>query len=450
MSAASDHAADTGPDPRREPIPWASLVAILAAIGVTGAALGLTSPLFGILMNDMGISGQIIGLNTMMPAIATVVATPVAPLLIRRMGFVPFILTCLLATAALLFAYKQWENIWVWFVLRFLLGATLAGVFVATEVWINLLAPEHRRGRILGIYGTALSAGFVVGVGLLSLMGSEGWPPFIAAIALLLAASVTLAPARGKDPKIAAHDRPPLLPFLVAAPTAMMGGFTFGAAEMGYLNLLPVYGARVGLSEGMATGLLFWVVVGNLVWQIPVGMLADRIDRRLVSLACAVVALIGVCVTPLLLSELFALNLVQFIVGGAVVGLYTMSLVLLGERFRGGALAASQTAFVMFYGLGSMVGPPFTGGAMDWWDPHGLMAALAVLLGAYVLIAGWRAIVARRRPLDPAAGERLTGEASILGAAPVPMPPLALEDIREDDGAREEKSAENPPKEGPD
>uniref|UniRef100_UPI0013D393F4 MFS transporter n=1 Tax=Klebsiella pneumoniae TaxID=573 RepID=UPI0013D393F4 len=55
------------------------------------------------------------------------------------------------------------EPLWAWFPLRFVFGASLAVLFVLSEYWINAVAPEARRGLVLGIYATALSLGFAAG-----------------------------------------------------------------------------------------------------------------------------------------------------------------------------------------------------------------------------------------------------------------------------------------------
>ena len=46
-------------------------------------------------------------------------------------------------------------------------------------------------------------------------------------------------------------------------------------------------------------------------------------------------------------------------------GLYTLSLALIGERFRGADLTQANTAFVMTFQLGAIVGPPYAGAIMQ-------------------------------------------------------------------------------------
>ncbi len=74
------------------------------------------------------------------------------------------------------------------------------------------------------------------------------------------------------------------------------------------------------------------------------------------------------------------------VLGGLVAGLYTVGLAHLGSRFRGADLAQANAAFVVFYSIGLIVGPPLGGAGMDLWPPHGLPATLAVMFLIYVAV----------------------------------------------------------------
>ena len=71
--------------------------------------------------------------------------------------------------------------------------------------------------------------------------------------------------------------------------------------------------------------------------------------------------------------------LVIFVWGGAYYAIYTLSLVRLGERFRGAALIAGNAAFAAMWGAGGLVGTPTIGAAMQHWGPIGLSIVIASL-----------------------------------------------------------------------
>ena len=82
-------------------------------------------------------------------------------------------------------------------------------------------------------------------------------------------------------------------------PTATAAVLVFGAVETGGFALFPVYGNRIGYSEADAALLLSMIGLGNVILQIPIGFLSDRIgDRRILLIACAIVGLAGMLALP--------------------------------------------------------------------------------------------------------------------------------------------------------
>ncbi len=364
-----------------------SLIAIIATICVAGAGFGLATPLLSLMLSRDGHAGATIGIFAALPALSTLLFAAFVPAIMRRIGTVGALGLFFAAMIATLMLFMLSDSLWVWFVLRFVLGLAFTGLFVATEIWINLIADDKTRGQTLGIYAAALSGGFAVGAGLLALVGEQGWLGVILAGGVLALAIIPLIVARDLAPEAPPADgMPAVLPYLTAAPAAMMAAFVFGAVEMGILNLLPVYGERAGLLPAAAAIMLMAAAAGNVVCQIPLGMLADRIDRQAVLLGCAIVGTLAAVVIPLTLNMPWLLYPTLFIFGGIIVGLYTIGLTRMGERFQGGQIAGANAAFITMYGAGALVGPPLSGVAMDLWDPTGLMMVLGAFCGTYALL----------------------------------------------------------------
>ena len=71
------------------------------------------------------------------------------------------------------------------------------------------------------------------------------------------------------------------LRYIWLVPTATAAVLVFGAVETGGFALFPVYGNRIGYSEADAALLLTMIGLGNVILQIPLGIISDRIrDRR--------------------------------------------------------------------------------------------------------------------------------------------------------------------------
>ena len=94
-----------------------------------------------------------------------------------------------------------------------------------------------------------------------------------------------------------------MLSFLLAAPTATLAALVFGAVETGGFALLALYGLRLGFEPETAAYLLTAVALGNVALQIPIGLLSDRIDRRLVLLASGLSGLAGAALLPVVAAN---------------------------------------------------------------------------------------------------------------------------------------------------
>lgn len=366
------------------------IISAIASLTAVAMGLGASLPLLALALERQGVSPLMIGVSSAFPAIGGLLITPLFPWLLRRFDARWLLLASVWISVACLLSYYLIPNIWVWFPIRFVNGAVLVILFVVSETTINQLADDETRGRLMGIYSTVLAVGFATGPIVLVLAGSEGFTPYAIIAFLVGLASIPISLAGPAVQQVSAHGQSRgVLAFLLIAPTATFAAFTFGALEQGTMTLMPVYGIRVGLTEQMAALVLSAFAAGNIFSQIPLGLLADRMDRRLVLMMCATVGAFTVALLPLVQGTVFVMPTI-FVFGGTTTGLYTVGLTLLGQRFRGGDLATANAAFIMMYNFGGLAGPALGGGAMELVPPHGLPLAFAAMALTYAGVAGWR------------------------------------------------------------
>jgi MFS family permease len=361
-----------------------ALAAAIATIALAGTGLSLTLPLLSLRMEDAGHSARFIGINTAVGGLATVLGAGFVPALARRIGSSALLLSALAIGAASLIAF-QYTPIWAWFGVRVAFGWSITVLFVLSEYWINAIAPPQRRGLIMGIYATILSLGFATGPAILRVVGTDGLAPFACGAALFAVAALPVGFAGAAAPSIAGKPRIGVLGFLRGAPAATLAAFTFGAVETAAFALFPVYGTKVGLPKETAALMISALALGNVLFQIPLGLLSDRVDRRRLLIVCAAIGLAGALALPAAAgADPLALFAVLLLWGGIVAGFYTVGLALLGARYSGAELASANAAFIILYSVGSLVGPPVAGFGMDLSDPHGLAWTLALFFAFYL------------------------------------------------------------------
>ncbi|MEW9523160.1 MFS transporter [Agrobacterium tumefaciens] len=372
-------------------IHWPSLIAAISAISAVGVAIGLGLPLLSIILEKRGISSTMIGVNSAMAGVAAMMAASVTSKIAHDFGVARTMLLAVLISALSALGFYFAEAFWMWFPLRIVFHGATTTLFILSEYWINMTAPPKKRGMVLGIYATGLAVGFAVGPLLFSVVGSEGILPFLVGAAIILLAAIPIFMARGESPELDERPNHHFVRYVWLVPMASAAAFVFGSVQAGGLSLFPIYATREGFNESQAALLLTVMGIGNMVFQIPIGLLSDRMKDRRTMLA--LMAFAGVCGTlalPVLVESWLLVAALLLFWGGLVSGMYTVGLTHLGSRLKGADLVAANAAFIFCYAMGTIAGPQAVGISMDAAGTDGFAWALAVFFGLYVVLYGFR------------------------------------------------------------
>ena len=354
------------------------VLAAITSVGIFCIAMGLSYPLLSLILEEMGVSASMIGLNTSMTPLGMILSSPFVPRLARRYGSWFLTVACFCITAVMLFLLAVVRDLIFWFPLRFILGIAINLIFIISEYWINQLAIPKIRGRIIGIYATVAAAGFALGPMILIVSSTHGWMPFILGISVILVALPILIQAKEHLPEFDSEESSSVLLFLSFAPLLLFSVASAALFEQVTLSLLPIYGLRHGLSDSATSLVLGTLIVGNVFLLIPIGWLADLISRRVLLIILSFTAVSGSMLLPILIGGSMLLWPMLLIWGAVAYGTYTVSLVELGDRFSGAALVAGCAAFSMMCGIGGPLGSPIAGIAMDFLGQEGLTATLGL------------------------------------------------------------------------
>jgi MFS family permease len=363
------------------------LAAAISCISIVGVGLSLVIPLLAIRLEAAGYPARTNGLHIAVTGLATLIGAPMTPWLSRALGVRTLLFLSLALGGASLLGFAFCANTEIWLAIRAPFGFSLTVIFVVSEYWISAAAPPRQRGMVMGVYATVLALGFAAGPALLSLTGAEGVLPFLVAAGLVGVAAIPVALAGEEGAvKMAGGPRPKLGKIFAAAPLALAAALLFGALETGLNGLLPIFGLRSGFTPAWSTFQLTIVALGNVVFPIPIGIIADRTRKiRLLGLF-AVCGLIGALSLPALAANRPVYALALFVWGGIVGGIYPVGLALLAEKFQGARLGAANAAYIMMYALGMIIGPPALGLGLDLASPRGLFDALALFFVAYLAL----------------------------------------------------------------
>ncbi|TBC73119.1 MFS transporter [Rhizobium beringeri] len=364
---------------RADRIPWAAMAGIIATVTVFAVAQGLTYPLLSFILERQGTTSGLIGLSAAMTPLGFILSAPFIPALSRCVGGARLAILCSILAALTLITIAWMQEIWAWMPLRFLLGFFANPLYVISETWLISITPAPRRGRIMGLYSSIVSGGFAIGPLSLGLAGTEGWPPFMIGItAFVLCGLIVLAVAPRLPEMPNQGEATSVGGFFALAPLLLFAVFTAAAFEQILLSLFAVYGSAFGSAEGRIASLITCFIAGNAVLQILLGRVAERFGSTRTMLFCILACLAGCLLLPSVFTTWLIWPLL-FVWGGVSFGIYTLSLIQLGERFTGQALIAGNAAFALVWGIGGIGGSPATGLAMQLIGHQGLPFSLGLL-----------------------------------------------------------------------
>ncbi|MDB5526769.1 MAG: putative MFS-type transporter ycaD [Rhizobium sp.] len=363
---------------------WAAIAVVIFGATAFSISQGLTYPLISLILTARDVPPGIIGLNGACfaagLALATLLVGPITTVLRGHR----LIVAGLLGVSVSLAILASSDALWVWFVARFILGFCASIIFMISEAWLNTACPDHLRGRVSGLYGAGICAGFAAGPMAIPLFGTDDGFAFALLavyIAFVAFASIIICRKATTEPEAATSGM--FLQFVFRAPMLVCMVLAFGFADIAAISGMPIYFTELGYSPAFAAMSVTMMALPTAIAQPLVGYLLDKVSRPLIAVITALVAGLGFLIVPLLESE--TALLVNFaIIGSASVALYTTALTLLGERYSGGMLVAGSAAFALAYSVGSAGGSTTFGVAMQAFSP----AAAPLTVGCVTLAFG--------------------------------------------------------------
>ena len=264
---------------------------------------------------------------------------------------------------------------------RLVLGAGEGTVFTAGSAWIVDLAPEDRRGRVIGLYGLAVWSGLSVGplIGEL-LLHASGYTLvwlFAGAAPLVGAAIALRIPDPYRPHPSLESEHQPLIAREAVRPGAALALGSIGYACVAAFVVLHLDARGIGHGAAVFGAFATMVVLTRLV----AGDLPDRVGPARVATGAALVEGVG------LVTIGVAQSLPVAIVGALAMGtafslLYPSLSLIVVERIPETRRGAALGTFTAFFDAGVGIGAPLAGLAAALTDYEGaflLSAAIAVV-----------------------------------------------------------------------
>lgn len=368
----------------RQLFPVSALLLGSACLLFAGGINGLILPIRGGIEGFTALSLGLLGTGW---AVGYVLGCMFTSSLVSRVGHVRAFSALAALAAISVLASAIFVNPAPWIVLRGVCGFCFAGAAMIVESWLADKSPADTRGRVFGIYTMVNLVASTAGQLMLMVGDPAGFALFAAAGIFYALSLVPTAVSTSSNPDALVQVRLDLPGLWRNSPVAVFAVFFVGVSNASFGAMAPVFADRIGLGLNTIAVFASVPILTGAIVQIPVGILSDRMDRRIVLVGIALVALCADLGFFFLQPTGAWPNLVlAAFLGGAIFAMYPVIVAHANDHAgEGGAIRVSGGLLLVF-GLGSIIGPLSAGWGMMQYAPRALFV---VTLASHVLIVGF-------------------------------------------------------------
>jgi MFS family permease len=372
----------------------AAVGSLILGISLIQLANGYIGTLIGIRLATAHVDPMVTGIITSAYFVGYAAGAILCNRLTQRTGHIRTFAACAALVAAAFLGHALYFDSVLWAVLRALVGFGCAGLFVATESWLNAKASAATRGTVFAIYMVATYATFAGGQFVLNLASPTEFTLFALAAILFCVALALVATTRAEQPLPVASSRLKVGELWAAAPVAVIGCFAGGLVSGSFYALVPVYAQSNGRSVLEISSYMAIAITGGLLMQIPIGKLSDSFDRRLVAgLVAFAFAGLALTIAPARPTPWFPA--VWLLLGGFMSVIYPVCVAHANDRMPAERAVAVSGRLILVSGVGSAIGPLLGAAAMSAFGIRGLFLFMAVVAALFALFALARGLSVR-------------------------------------------------------
>ena len=279
----------------------------------------------------------------------------------------------------------------VWIIMRSSTGFCFAGLYVVAESWLNGLASNTFRGRLLAMYNVVTIGAYGAGQLLVFNFDARTLTGFaFAAVVSSLAVIPVAMSEQAATPQVENNTHITMRELAKIVPTGAGTILLVGLAHGGMLGMAVIFATREGLSVGRVGILIAAINLGGMALTWPISSASDDIDRRIIgvlsSLAVIVLGLVMLTQTP----SSWATTALLFAIGGFSFPLYAVGGAYPHDWVSQEQMGAAASQLVTLYGFGAMIGPLVAAPFLDIIGTQGFAWSIITLHALILLFLIYR------------------------------------------------------------
>jgi MFS family permease len=313
-----------------------------------------------------------------------------------------FILS-LLALSSL--SFSLFPSIYIWFFLRFLMGFGLSGVYILTESWLSYHASIERRGKTFAIYRIIELVAWSVGTILIDYffrMPSQFY--FSLVTLLIIISAIPLSLTQLPQPEATLPFKFNLKVLWETSQYSTVTAFLIGLSNSAIWLMTPLFLLSQNIKETEIPYYLIAYIFGGLLSHYPLGMLSDKVDRRIVvTIQAAMAGATSFFLISFKLPAFFILGLVNMPIYSVVT---THAL----DRSNPEDYGRISAQLLFTYSMGAIFGPLLCGYLLTKMGAQGYAYQLIVVFSLMAVFGLYQKLISPPVPSSQKESFRLLPE----------------------------------------
>lgn len=364
---------------------------------------GLLLTLLPISASEAGFSDTQVALTGSAYFLGFVSGCLATPHILKRVGHIRSFAVLATSYSVVILIFPLLPEFYSWMLLRFIIGIVISGLYMIIESWLNGNANAQNRGSILSIYTTLNLIMVMCGQQLFNLGATvEDIMLFSLAAILISIAIIPVSLTRSAAPAVVHNVKLNMFKVWQHSHIALIGAVVAGLVTGAFWSLGPIYAKDNGFDSSQVGLFLSATVLGGACFQLPLGRISDKFDRRSVLMYAA---LVGSAVS---LSFVYLPDFITtfagwpafisaFFWGGTCMTLYAICLAHANDNATSDDFVEISSAMLITLGLSSAIGAPLASLAMGLMGVNGLYAFTSGSLIIFFIIVLFR----RRSHIPP-------------------------------------------------
>lgn len=322
------------------------------------------------------------------------------PKLIQRVGHVRVFAALGSSVSAVLILYPVLTEPWAWVLGRVIIGFCFCGIYVTAESWLNDASSNENRGKALSLYMIVQMAGIVAAQYIITRGDIGGYILFIIPSVLVSLAFAPILLSVRPVPAFSQTKAMSLKQLVAASPLASVGMFLLGGVFAAQFGMSAVYGLQANLTVGQISLFVSTIYIAALIAQWPIGWISDRLDRRVLIIACTLVGGLGSMLAFLVADNFTVILIAAALVGGTSNPLYALLIAYANDYLEREDMAAASGGLLFINGVGAIAGPLILGWMMEKLGAEGFWLFSSVLMLCIAAYALYRMTQRTRADMD--------------------------------------------------